>query len=148
MKPATKLTHKFVDYLPDKLESETIYVSIRFATAAHQCCCGCGSEVVTPFTPTDWKLTFNGETVSLDPSIGNWSFPCQSHYFIKRNRVQWAGRWDTEEIEAGRERDADAKRKHLAETSAQDTRSSGKGSEKRATKDGIYQRVKNLFRRK
>ena len=148
MKRVTKLTHKFIDFLPDRLEPGTIYVSIQFATASHQCCCGCGNEVVTPFTPTDWKLTFDGETISLDPSIGNWSFSCQSHYFIKRNQVRWVGRWDRDEIEAGRERDAEAKRKHFAETSKMDTRSDGKETEKHKVKVGLYRKVKNLFRRK
>ena len=59
---------------PDELEQGTIYVSIRFATASHLCCCGCGNKVVTPIRPTDWKLIFDGKTISLDPSIGNWSF--------------------------------------------------------------------------
>jgi len=69
------------------------------------CCCGCGREVVTPLSPTDWKPLFDGETISLDPSIGNWSFPCRSHYWIRENRVEWARRWSREEIEGGRARD-------------------------------------------
>jgi hypothetical protein len=81
------LTHEFVDYMPDVPQEGTLYISIRFATAIHKCCCGCGNEVVTPLSPTDWKLIFDGDTVSLDPSIGNWSFPCQSHYWIRRNNV-------------------------------------------------------------
>jgi len=28
--------------------------------------------------------------VSLAPSIGNWSFPCNSHYWITGNEVRWA----------------------------------------------------------
>jgi hypothetical protein len=48
-----------------------------------KCCCGCGHEVVTPFSPTDWKLTFDCVSVSLYPSIGNWSPPCRAHYFIE-----------------------------------------------------------------
>ncbi|WP_417924835.1 DUF6527 family protein [Collimonas pratensis] len=27
----------------------------------------------------DWSLTYDGKTVSLDPSIGNWSLPCRAH---------------------------------------------------------------------
>jgi Family of unknown function (DUF6527) len=65
--------------------------------------------VVTPFSPTDWKLTFDGETVSLHPSIGNWSFKCRSHYWIRENEVHWAARWTDEDIEAGRQRDRVAK---------------------------------------
>lgn len=101
-----KLTHEFVEFLPEKLQEGVLYISIAYATAAHKCCCGCGHEVVTPLTPTDWKLIFDGETVTLDPSIGNWSFPCKSHYWIRRNSVQWADRWSPELIQAGREQDA------------------------------------------
>lgn len=103
------LKHEFVEFIPDELASNTIYISIAFATVAHRCCCGCGSEVVTPLSPTDWQLTFDGETVSLHPSIGNWSFPCQSHYWIDRNGICWAEQWSEERIAAGRARDAAAK---------------------------------------
>ena len=103
------LKHEFVEFIPDELASNTIYISIAFATVAHRCCCGCGSEVVTPLSPTDWQLTFDGETVSLYPSIGNWSFPCQSHYWIDRNCIRWAERWSEERIAAGRARDFAAK---------------------------------------
>lgn len=84
------MLHKFVEFIPEKLENEVIYISMYYATAVHKCACGCGSEVVTPFSPTDWKLTFNGESISLHPSIGNWSFQCKSHYWIRNNRIQWA----------------------------------------------------------
>ncbi len=92
------LTHKFVQNIPEVLEDGVVYVSIPFETVIHKCCCGCGNEVVTPLSPTDWSMTFNGETISLDPSIGNWSFECKSHYFIRRNKVVWARRFSNEEI--------------------------------------------------
>src|SRR5260370_32084042 len=102
MKRATVLTHEFVEYIPDDLKDGTIYVSMAFATVAHKCCCGCGNEVITPLSPTDWKLIFNGQSISLDPSIGNWNFPCQSHYWIRQDEVVWARRWSRKKIEAGR----------------------------------------------
>jgi Family of unknown function (DUF6527) len=84
------LTFLFVESIPTELDDATIYISIPYATAMHKCCCGCNNIVVTPLSPTDWKLIFDGDTVSLDPSIGNWTYPCKSHYWIKRNRVHWA----------------------------------------------------------
>lgn len=90
----TKLTHVFVKNVPEKLEAGIIYVSIEYATVIHKCCCGCGNEVVTPLSPKDWQLTFDGESVSLRPSIGNWNFKCQSHYIITKNRVEWCPKWD------------------------------------------------------
>ncbi len=107
------LTHEFVEYIPDELKEGTVYVSIGFATVAHKCCCGCGNEVVTPLSPTDWTLKFDGQSISLDPSIGNWGFDCQSHYWIKRNKVIWATRWSQKRIDAGRSRDRLAKRNWL-----------------------------------
>ena len=80
-------THKFVDFMPERLQPDVIYVSLRFSLVSHQCACGCGEEVVTPLSPRDWQLIFNGETLSLYPSIGNWSFPCRSHYWIDQNRA-------------------------------------------------------------
>lgn len=116
MKREMTITHEFVEYIPNDLKDGTIYVSIPYATVAHKCCCGCGKEVITPLSPTDWKLIFDGQSISLDPSIGNWSFACQSHYWIKRNRVKWAPQWSQEEINAGRTHDALAKGRYFDST--------------------------------
>ena len=103
------LEHEFVDILPSTLEPGTLYISMEYRTAVHSCFCGCGNEVVTPFTPTDWKLIYDGDTVSLKPSVGNWNQPCRSHYVIKRNSIVWAGSWTEKQIEAERMRDQAAK---------------------------------------
>ncbi len=99
------LSHKFVEFIPENIQENTIYISIEYSTAVHKCCCGCGNEVVTPFSPTDWKLIFDGESITLSPSIGNWNFDCRSHYFIRNNKIHWAGNWTDEEIEQGRQDD-------------------------------------------
>lgn len=109
------LDHEFVDHIPDTIGDGVLYVSIPFATAVHRCCCGCGSEVVTPLDPTDWQMTFDGKSVSLYPSIGNWSFVCQSHYWIHRNQVKWARRLSAYEIEEGRVRDHYQKEQQFGE---------------------------------
>lgn len=114
MTATTVLVHEFVEFIPSDLQPGVLYISMAYATAAHRCCCGCGKEVVTPLTPTDWQMTFDGETVSLSPSVGNWSFPCQSHYWVRRNKVQWAPKWSREQIDAGRTRDRDAKDRFFA----------------------------------
>ena len=106
------LEHAFVEHIPEKVEPGILYVSMEYGTAAHSCCCGCGEEVVTPFTPTDWKRIFDGETVSLNPSIGNWTLDCRSHYVIKRGRVIEAGPWTDEQVAAERLRDQKAKARH------------------------------------
>lgn len=88
---------QFVDYMPDAINQGILYVSMRYAVVIHLCACGCGEKVVTPLSPNDWKLTFDGESISLYPSIGNWDFPCRSHYWIKHNRVINAEAWDSKE---------------------------------------------------
>ena len=65
MKPPKALTHEFVEFIPDVIEDWKIYVSIDYATAVHKCCCGCGKEVVTPLSPTDWKLIFAACTAAV-----------------------------------------------------------------------------------
>lgn len=99
-----KIQHEFVECIPDQLTLGIAYVSIAYATVAHRCCCGCENVVFTPLAPGRWKLAFDGRSISLDPSIGNWSFPCQSHYWIERNRVYWHATWTSEQIEQGRAR--------------------------------------------
>ncbi|MFJ5640721.1 DUF6527 family protein [Streptomyces sp. NPDC093223] len=98
----TRITHIFVDCFPEQLDQGMVYISIRYAVITHLCCCGCGYEVVTPLAPREWKLTFDGVAISLHPSIGNWSFPCKSHYWIRNNTVVWARQWTEKEISASR----------------------------------------------
>lgn len=112
------LQHEFVDVIPAHLREGTLYVCIPYATVVHQCCCGCGTEVVTPLSPTDWKLIFDGDTMSLDPSIGNWGFACESHYWISRSRVHWARKWTQDEVAEGRHFDRDAKDNFYADPAA------------------------------
>ena len=108
MTPSPTIRHAFVECVPDKLEEGVLYISVVYSTTAHKCFCGCGSEVVAPLRPNEWHLIFDGETVSLKPSIGNWSFACQSHYWINRDRVCWAPRWTREEIDQARAKDGEA----------------------------------------
>jgi Family of unknown function (DUF6527) len=107
------MRHEFVELIPDHLDEGVLYVSIKYDTASHLCCCGCGKEVVTPLSPTDWKVIYDGDSVSLYPSIGNWSFDCKSHYWIENGIVRWAEAWSDEEIEAGRAQDRLEKSKYF-----------------------------------
>lgn len=109
MKKIEQFENEFVIAIPEKLQAGVLYVSIEYATVAHLCCCGCGREVVTPLSPTDWKITYDGQTCSLNPSVGNWSFPCQSHYWIRDGKVRWAEQWSPDQIQAGRNHDRRAK---------------------------------------
>jgi hypothetical protein len=105
----THFDHQFVRHLPDKLSPGILYISMEYATASHLCCCGCGEEVVTPFAPAQWKMTFDGNAVSLHPSIGNWLLKCRSHYLLRDGRVVDARSWSDAEIAAGVLRDGRAR---------------------------------------
>jgi hypothetical protein len=78
---------EFVEFMPDKIRKGVLYISMKYSTAIHTCACGCGEEVITPLDPARWQLFYDGKTVTLKPSIGNWNFQCRSHYFIINNRV-------------------------------------------------------------
>ena len=77
-----ELEARFVEFIPKDLDEGTLYISKRFRTASHLCCCGCGGKVVTPLNPAKWNLLEQDCTVSLSPSIGNGAFACRSHYWI------------------------------------------------------------------
>jgi hypothetical protein len=98
----THLRHEFIEEAPDELKEGVLYVSMEYATTLHLCCCGCGNEVVLPLRPTAWRLTYDGKAISLSPSVGNWSFPCRSHYWIQNSRIHRADAWTDKQVEAGR----------------------------------------------
>ncbi|WP_246672960.1 DUF6527 family protein [Mesorhizobium sp. B2-3-11] len=105
MTSVDRLEPRFVEYIPEDVEPGVLYISRRFSTATHLCCCGCGREVVTPFNPAKWSIAEHDGKVSLSPSIGNWGFPCRSHYIVSGNRILWAGSMSPEAIAAVQRRD-------------------------------------------
>lgn len=100
-----KLQYKFVEFMPSLLEDGIVYISMEYGTAIHQCVCGCGNKVVTPISPTGWQLTYDGESITLNPSIGNWSFECQTHYWIINSSVRYASKWNEDEIKKARKKE-------------------------------------------
>lgn len=131
-----RLEHQFVKHIPDHLEAGVLYVSVEYGTVSHLCCCGCGEEVVTPLTPTDWKLIFDGEAVSLWPSIGNWNLSCRSHYVIDRGSVIEGDAWSEARISAELRRDKAAKHRYYGtfEVPAPPTGESGVPSTRTGTR--------------
>lgn len=97
---------EFVETMPDDLDPGKLYISIRYRTASHLCACGCGRKVVTPIKPHRWRLTYDGECVSLSPSIGRWQLPCRAHYYIRDNHVRWARAFTEAEMASVLRRDA------------------------------------------
>jgi hypothetical protein len=89
---------------PKPLVPGVLYISDKYQVAIHLCCCGCGEKVVTPLSPAEWQLQLEGRIATLQPSIGN-AAPCRSHYWIRQNRVVWAPRMTTKQIESVQKRD-------------------------------------------
>ena len=116
-----RIRHEFVEHIPDQIEDKVLYVSIRFGTVVHNCACGCGQEVVTPLGPEEWRITYDGKTISLAPSIGNWSLPCRSHYWIEGGNVRWARTLSETEVSLGRREARDRRYTYYREASTEAT---------------------------
>lgn len=101
----TTISPQFVELMPSQLQEGVLYISEKYSTAIHKCCCGCGLKVVTPLSPSKWSLHKDSNLVTLHPSIGNWNSPCKAHYWIRRNRVEWAGSMNKQQIRRVQERD-------------------------------------------
>ena len=89
-----EITPVFVDgYMPDydTFEERKVYISRQYNTAIHRCLCGCGGKTVMPIgdenntEKTECTMQENEDKVSFSPSVGNWNFPCRSHYVITNN---------------------------------------------------------------
>lgn len=82
-----------VTIIPDDLKQGVLYISEKYGVAIHLCACGCGGQTVTPFGDKHgWFLTRNPDgTVTLRPSIGNWSGenPYHAHYYVTNNKIEW-----------------------------------------------------------
>jgi hypothetical protein len=130
------MDHVFVDVMPKSLERGKLYISLKYNAVLHLCACGCGNEVSTPLNPTQWKMSYNGATVSLTPSIGNWSYPCKSHYFITNNEVRWSGNWDNNKIQQARKYDQQVRAKYNARQNQ--TSTNQKPNEEKPKKKGFW----------
>ncbi|BBE24569.1 hypothetical protein MN0502_34520 (plasmid) [Arthrobacter sp. MN05-02] len=99
------LSPEFVESFPQPMTEGALYVSLMFNSCGHLCCCGCEREVITPLSPAQWSITYNGQDVSLTPSIGSWEIGCKSHYWIRNGSVQWSRQFTMAEIRLNQDRD-------------------------------------------
>jgi len=110
------ISPKYVKHFPEQLEEGVLYISEEFKLTAHKCCCGCGEDVYNKLSPVKWNLTKSSDgSVSLYPSIGNWKYPCQSHYWISKNRVIDAGPMSDQEIEEVQKQDRKDRDMYIAQ---------------------------------
>lgn len=104
----TRVTHlrpEFVTSFPTPMAHGVLYLSFEYNSCGHLCACGCGREVITPLSPKQWSVTYDGENVSLRPSIGNWTLPCRSHYVVHHSSIRWARDFTEQEVAWNRRRD-------------------------------------------
>jgi hypothetical protein len=138
---------EFVEFIPPELSEGTLYVSMIYTTTVHLCGCGCGNKVVLPLSPADWQMYFDGEAVSLTPSVGSWEFPCQSHYWIKGNKIRWAAPWTKEQITAGRRRDAKDLKTYFADRKIASDVDDQLAAQNLPQRGGLLLRIRRWFNR-
>jgi hypothetical protein len=141
----TKLEYRLVDAMPDELEEGVLYHSPRFRVSMHACCCGCKNKVVTPLSPVRWKLTFDGQTISLYPSIGNWNFECKSHYWIIDSVIEWAGTWSNDEIAEGKKIEREKRAEYYTQVNSTINKSNLVPKQKQSWASKIIRRIKKIF---
>jgi hypothetical protein len=81
------ITPVFVEWMPDFYEQGLVYISKEHGCSKHLCLCGCGQMTIMPLDDGTkwWKLVESDKGVSFIGSVGNYAFPCQSHYIITNN---------------------------------------------------------------
>lgn len=108
----------FVSDIPDDLDEGVLYLALDYDAMVHLCACGCGSEISTPISPTDWKIAWDGVGMTVRPSVGNGSLKCRSHYVIDAGKVRWYPRMTDLDVAEERARTARAKGTQPATTAA------------------------------
>lgn len=80
------------EYIPAKedMVQGVIYLSEKYHCAVHLCLCGeCGIQTVMPLNTetrhSGWDYSIKNNKVSFLQSVGNYQFPCKSHYIIIDN---------------------------------------------------------------
>lgn len=104
----------WVGDMPSRMREGELYISVKHRLTEHLCACGCGEEISLPLGRCDWRIVFDGETISLSPSVGNWRLPCGSHYIIHENATKWCRPWSQSDVIRNRKRDQAEKLKEIA----------------------------------
>ena len=95
---------------------------------------------------SQWTLSFDGKSISLHPSVGNWNFPCRSHYWIRNNQVLWAKQWTKAQIAAGQHLDAKAVRDEFAAVHPPAKKAGGREKvESSSPRKGLLAKFKSIF---
>ena len=76
------LNIEHVEFIPEELKENTIYISNQYKTSVHLCLCGCGNKSVIPMYNNWWTFIENEKGLSITPSILNTNCPNKYHYII------------------------------------------------------------------
>lgn len=82
----------FVETIPadsEELKTGILYICMKYNTLVHRCPCGCGGLSEIGLHPATRRLIYDGQYVSIVPSIGVRTLRCRSHYWITKNRIVW-----------------------------------------------------------
>lgn len=75
----------FVEFIPEVMEQNKLYISKEYRVMNHLCLCGCGMVCPIPLGNGEWTLIENTDnTVSFTPSLLH-RHECKSHYIITKN---------------------------------------------------------------
>ena len=86
-----EMVPKFFDHIPNgKVKEGELWISMKYGIVSLSCPCGCGNATDLPIAPNKWSITFDGDKVSISPSILASYFKCKSHYHITNNQIVWA----------------------------------------------------------
>ena len=86
------ITPEFVEYIPAEgkdLLPGVVYISMKHRTVVLRCPCGCGQLSEFVLDPIRFRITYDGKSVTFDPSIGNSNLKCRSHFWIRENQIRW-----------------------------------------------------------
>ena len=104
----TSVTPSFVEYIPadgENLLPGIVYISMKHGMVVHRCPCGCGQLSEFMLDPIRYRMEYDGDAVSFEPSIGNSNLSCRSHYWIHGNQVRWCAPMDDWATERARKRE-------------------------------------------
>ena len=102
------ITPKFVEYIPTEgkdLIPGIVYISMKHNMVVHRCPCGCRGLSEFMLDPIRFRMEYDGSNVSFDPSIGNSNLKCRSHYWIRKNQIQWCDPMEDWETKRARRRE-------------------------------------------
>lgn len=138
MNRISHLEPKFVELMPKVFESGILYISTTYLLMLHLCACGCGEKVVLPIHPMQWHFTYNGDDVTVHPSIGNIGTTCNSHYWVINGDVEWST--DISAAEAARRRIRDQQ-----EVSRYNDKPTLNNQSQHLSKKSLWERVMNFI---